>query len=164
VAWGPIRWLDTDRAACISRGRWDGFPPGRAATDTTSSALSKTMCQLAHDVRQRTHNPRADPEIPSRRSLEPYRSHQEAENKANCDNRQCDDDEPGEKRCEHEKFKYSPQRQCGHRDLRKGFLECRVLWELLVSVVKSSTLVECRWSCRIQPCTETEMDLICRNP
>jgi hypothetical protein len=79
-------------------------PPARAA------ALSKTMRDAAHDVRQRPHDARANPEIPFWRPLESYRSHQEAEHKANCDNRQCDDDEPGENRCEHVKFRYSPQR------------------------------------------------------
>jgi hypothetical protein len=59
------------------------------------------MRQLTHDVRQRSHHACADPKISSWRPLVSSRSHQEAEHKANCDNRQCDDNEAGEDRREH---------------------------------------------------------------
>jgi hypothetical protein len=59
------------------------------------------MRHLAHDIGQRTDNSCTDPEIFSRRPFKPSRSHQEAEQKANCDNCQCDDNEGGEKRVEH---------------------------------------------------------------
>ncbi len=59
------------------------------------------MCNLAYDVRQRSHNAGADPETSSRRPFEPSRSDQKAEHKANCDNRQCDDNEARDKRGEH---------------------------------------------------------------
>ena len=59
------------------------------------------MRHLAHDIGQRSHDAYADPKISSWRPLEPSRSHQEAEHKANCDNRQCDDNEAREDRREH---------------------------------------------------------------
>jgi hypothetical protein len=60
------------------------------------------MCDVTHDVRQRSHDARANPEIFSRRPFKPGRSHQKAEHQPNCDNRKCNDDEAGEKRVEHE--------------------------------------------------------------
>ena|ERR1700722_12396811 len=125
--------------------------------------LSKTMCNLAHDIRQRSHNACADPETSSRRPLKSSRSHQEAEHKANCDNRQCDDDEARDKRGEHVSSNiYQGDTERAEEAFFKVLFN---LWVLSVSTVNIfSSLIECRWNGRIQPGTETKLDLIFRYP
>jgi hypothetical protein len=153
--------LHTHRALA---NRQSGSPPGLGGYSSVGFVhLPKPVRHLAHDVGQRSHNPCADPKISSWRPLEPSRSHQEAEHKANCDNRQCDDNEGGEKHVEHVVQIFTTETQSAQR--RQSFKVLFTLCVLCVSVVNFSVLlVECRWNCRIQRGTKTKLDLLFSYP
>jgi len=84
------------------------------------AALPQTMRDVANNVRQRTDYPGPDAEVLPRRSLETYGSHQVPEHKANREDGQRDNNEPGEKRGEHLTFQTFLIESCRFRLVQAG--------------------------------------------